>query len=468
MPIGCALVLGQFILSTLRFALADLPELLALGMVKWPQALAKKFVRGQPAAPLVVGLHSSQYLVLTAVTVAALLTKRGSWTWGLPVCGGLLLFWRGLMSLSSQSEAHSKFAASLLPGLVQSGRRRVAAFLSFVIPWCIGVSVYSAILGALALGGVFDGKPESGQVAVSTTDSLSAPVDSIQSDTSLSLGGGRPRPRATKERQLTFGSSPDQMPKWSPDGTKIAFHSDRSGNVDIWLIADSGGNPVRLTKATADEGMPEWSPDGTRIAFTKYAVSARDGRGDLYVMSADGSGEADRLTSNGKTWIFGCSWDSSNNSLVYGEMRGSPSSPVLAIWRIDVSTKARTMIITDYAGGVAVSPNGRMVAFDAMDLSIMQRRLYVLDVDCGRVRTLVDDLDRPWFPSWSPDGKWIFFHAGKGGAGGVWAVAVDGSVKVKLLASGRYPDVSPDGRRLVYTKGQYDAAHIWVAEITYE
>lgn len=86
---------------------------------------------------------------------------------------------------------------------------------------------------------------------------------------------------------------------WSPDGTKIAFHSHLSpagtpqpggagGPVDIFVIDADGQNMVNLTNsATSNDNWPTWSPDGSRIAF----VSSRDVPfgSDIYVMDADGS-----------------------------------------------------------------------------------------------------------------------------------------------------------------------------------
>lgn len=72
---------------------------------------------------------------------------------------------------------------------------------------------------------------------------------------------------------------------WSPDGTRIAFVSDREGNGDIYLVDADGSNLRRLTTDPAYDGHPAWSPDGERIVF----ISTRDGNGDVFVMGADGS-----------------------------------------------------------------------------------------------------------------------------------------------------------------------------------
>ncbi len=74
---------------------------------------------------------------------------------------------------------------------------------------------------------------------------------------------------------------------------RIAFHSDRDGNPEIYVMDADGSNVTRLTNDPADDGFPTWSPDGSRIAF----FSDRDGNPEIYVMDADGS-NVTRLTNH--------------------------------------------------------------------------------------------------------------------------------------------------------------------------
>ncbi len=73
----------------------------------------------------------------------------------------------------------------------------------------------------------------------------------------------------------------DGAPSWSPDGTKIAFHSNRAGDFDIWVCDSDGTNLMQLTSDTRSDGYPIWNSDGTRIAFTRdrelWSVLAADG-----------------------------------------------------------------------------------------------------------------------------------------------------------------------------------------------
>jgi dipeptidyl aminopeptidase/acylaminoacyl peptidase len=76
------------------------------------------------------------------------------------------------------------------------------------------------------------------------------------------------------------------QPSWSPDGTKLAFASDRSGDFNIYTVNADGTGLRSLTSSSASDRSPAWSPSGARIAF----ASDRRGNFDLYTVNASGTG----------------------------------------------------------------------------------------------------------------------------------------------------------------------------------
>src|SRR5215218_938237 len=90
----------------------------------------------------------------------------------------------------------------------------------------------------------------------------------------------------TNQTRLTFNAADDGDPTWSPDGQKIAFASDRDGDLDIYTMNADGTGTTQLTNAPAADFSPAWSPDGTRIAFVRIV----NGAGEIGVMNANGTG----------------------------------------------------------------------------------------------------------------------------------------------------------------------------------
>lgn len=98
----------------------------------------------------------------------------------------------------------------------------------------------------------------------------------------------------SNQTRLTNNPANDAPGEWSPDGTKMFLVTNRDGNYEIYLMNADGTNPINLTNNPADDLRPSWSPDGKKIVFT----SNRDGRYQLYVMNADGSGQIHLINTN--------------------------------------------------------------------------------------------------------------------------------------------------------------------------
>jgi Tol biopolymer transport system component/tRNA A-37 threonylcarbamoyl transferase component Bud32 len=106
----------------------------------------------------------------------------------------------------------------------------------------------------------------------------------------LPLDNGKPG----KPERLIFSTRQDLEPDYSPDGRKLAFTSDRSGNNEVWICDADGSKPVQMTTFEATmTSSAHWSPDGGRLVF----LSSREGQQEIYLMDA-GGGTPVRLTNN--------------------------------------------------------------------------------------------------------------------------------------------------------------------------
>jgi Tol biopolymer transport system component len=112
-------------------------------------------------------------------------------------------------------------------------------------------------------------------------------------------------PDGTGLQQLTSGPARDQRPVWSPDGSQIAFESDRSDpapgtclegycNWDVYVMKADGSGITRITTTPSPDRNPSWSPDGTKLLFDRNAdcpPGCRSFFEEVWVMNADGTGQ---------------------------------------------------------------------------------------------------------------------------------------------------------------------------------
>ena len=85
-----------------------------------------------------------------------------------------------------------------------------------------------------------------------------------------------------------------RRPRWSPDGSRLAFLRAQDGAPQVWLLPADGGEPEQVTDLPLGAGAPVWSPDGSRIAFTAAVDPAPRGTGPIVThrldYQADGAG----------------------------------------------------------------------------------------------------------------------------------------------------------------------------------
>ena len=136
------------------------------------------------------------------------------------------------------------------------------------------------------------------------------------------------------ERNLTKSRFVDEdEPQWSPDGRRIAFHSDarEAGNFDIYTVGPAGHELRRLTHTPAFDSDPNYSPDSQRITFT----SERTGNGDIFVMRADGTQET-RLTHSPRWEVLSCFSPDGRFVAYSSEVGGDPLPDVPGAFFLDI------------------------------------------------------------------------------------------------------------------------------------
>ena len=155
-------------------------------------------------------------------------------------------------------------------------------------------------------------------------------------------------------------------PTWSPDGTGIAFQAALEGQSDVYIIASAGGKPRNLTSHPAQDTRPSFSHDGKWIYFT----SNRSGMRQIWKMPVSG-GDAIQLTQNGAFAVF----ESPDGSYVYyNQTMDTPS----ALWRVPVSGGTPSKVLDGVVRGA---------------FAVLERGIYFIDRPSGNAGVL--SMDRP-------------------------------------------------------------------------
>lgn len=307
------------------------------------------------------------------------------------------------------------------------------------------------------------------------------------------LGGGEPR-QLTNDHQAT-------TPRWSPDGSWLAFLRDDQ----IWVMDASGGSLRKVTSISTGAGEPVWSPDGKWLAFAsdvypecpndncneqRAAAAAqskvkahvadrllyrhwktwKDGtRSHVFVVSASG-GEARDLTrgdydappfSLGGPTDYTFSPDSTELAYVSNHDKVEATSTNNDIFIVPVTggdAKNITAANHAYDGSPQYSPDGRFIAYRSQVRAGFEAdrfRLMLFDRKTSMAKSLTESLDSSIDEfTFSADGQTIYLGAEDRGKEPIYSVSVNGGAVRKIVAEGFNSDVhlTRDGKTLVFSR----------------
>ena len=198
-------------------------------------------------------------------------------------------------------------------------------------------------------------------------------------------------------------------PRLSPDGSQVAFDSDRDGVRGIYL-SDRSGHNIRRVSGEGYAAVPAWSPDGTRLAYIK-AEPQNSRVWNIWTLDV-GAGVATRLTSYRVGQPWGASWFPDNQRICYThEDRLIVLDTATNQSRTYLSPRKGVLVRTP-----AVSPDGARVIFQ-----LYRDGGWLLDLSDGTMSKVLDDPTAEEF-AWSPDGARVAFHSRRDRQWGIWVI----------------------------------------------
>lgn len=255
---------------------------------------------------------------------------------------------------------------------------------------------------------------------------------------------------------ITRGLAWDIQPRFSPDGSQIAYISDRAGGDNIWLQDLASGESRQLTYETFRLlNNPSWSPDGQYIAARKHFTTSRSlGTGEIWLYHVDGgAGQSGQqiverpsetfqkeqgepmFTADGKGIYFTLDV-SPGDTFIYHQ---DSNKELFQIRRVNLEDGSIDTVAGGPGGAArpTPSPDGKQLAY--VKRVRAQSRLFVMDLATGEERMLFDALDpdmqETWavngvYPNmdWTPDSQHLVFWA----QGKIWKIAVNGGELIEI------------------------------------
>ncbi|MCD4818718.1 MAG: T9SS type A sorting domain-containing protein [Candidatus Cloacimonetes bacterium] len=257
--------------------------------------------------------------------------------------------------------------------------------------------------------------------------------------------------------QITTDQAEDWVPKWSYDGSTIAFSRYESpGVIDIFLVPATGGEPDLLETNLYGDFHISWSPDDTQIAFDANGIGGLN----LWIIPVTG-GNPEQITT------FGCahpSWSPDGSLIAVTSGIGGNSN----IWVIPPAGGSPEQITTDPAEDwhPCWSPDGSYIAFTSNRSGNLD--ILMIPVSGGNAIPITTDDAQDDRACWSPDGSQIAFESDRNGNFDIYIITLENNF-INQVTVNESMDImshwSPDGSKMVFSSNRQGNFDVWIIDI---
>lgn len=239
---------------------------------------------------------------------------------------------------------------------------------------------------------------------------------------------------------------------WSPDGKRFCFTRIHKGQMGLWTC-NVDGSEVKplLPKWTTPHFDPSWSPDSQRIVFILDILQGTDGKLQIDVVNADGTGQKNLLPH--KAFDEAPRWSPDGKWIAFASTRDKNQD----IWTMNVEGKDLKRLTSDTGPDNAPSwsPDSKRLAFTSGRSGNFD--IWSMNTDGSEQKRLTSDPKMDYWPVWSSDGKKIAFTSNRDGNYEIFVMNADGSEQVnvsKHAGTDNFAAWSPDSRRLAFVSNR--------------
>jgi TolB protein len=226
---------------------------------------------------------------------------------------------------------------------------------------------------------------------------------------------------------FTHNGARNLFPNWSPDNSKLAFQSMRTGKWEISIYSIIDGTRLPFPIPNTFVSTPAISPDGERVVFS---LSTPRGDADLFISKLDGSDR--RNITNNPAIDFSPAWSPSGRQIAFASDRGGGASQIY-ICDADGANVRRLVKEKGDGDSPAWSPDGRWLAFHWKPRNRSCYDLFIAEVSSGRITQLTTESGNNENPSWAPDGRHLVFQSDRDGTDQIYIMLLNESADTRRI-----------------------------------